>query len=109
MDRELDEVVPVLLKKAGEVSNAGRDNFLAAEADRVLADMCRVCGEARVLAALLGCAGHKNPYVRGKVAFHVDNHLEALAGGGAGRQVGAGGSGQGGHVELGWPGYRCRW
>jgi hypothetical protein len=34
MDRELDDVVPVLLKKAGEVSNAGRETFLATESDR---------------------------------------------------------------------------
>ncbi|KAG2502218.1 hypothetical protein HYH03_000704 [Edaphochlamys debaryana] len=85
MDRELDEIVPVLIKKAGEVSNAGRDNFLAAEADRVLGEMCRCCGEARTITSLLACAAHKNPYVRGKVAFHLDNHLEACAGGGAGR------------------------
>ncbi|KAG2432395.1 hypothetical protein HYH02_012966 [Chlamydomonas schloesseri] len=81
MDRELDEMVPVLVKKAGEVSNAGRDNFLAEAADRTLAEMCRCCGEARCAAALLGVAGHKNPYVRGKVAFHLDCHMEACAGG----------------------------
>ncbi|KXZ45846.1 hypothetical protein GPECTOR_50g640 [Gonium pectorale] len=91
MDRELDEMVPVLLKKAGEVSNAGRDNFLSAEADRVLGEMYRCCGEARSVLALLGCAGHKNPYVRGKVAFHLDNHLEGCAGGG-GRAALAGNS-----------------
>ncbi|GLC41052.1 hypothetical protein PLESTB_000948600 [Pleodorina starrii] len=92
MDRELDEVVPLLLKKAGEVSNAGRDNFLAAEADRALGEMYRCCSESRCVMALLGCAGHKNPYVRGKVAFHLDNHMEACAGlggglGGGGRQT----------------------
>ncbi|GFR42338.1 hypothetical protein Agub_g3246 [Astrephomene gubernaculifera] len=90
LERELDEIVPVLLKKAGEVSNAGRDNFLAAEADRVLAEMYRCCSESRSTTALLSCAGHKNPYVRGKVAFHLDNHLEACAGGGGGRQTLAG-------------------
>lgn len=41
LDRELDEMVPSLLKKAGEVSNAGRENFLAQEADRALTEMCR--------------------------------------------------------------------
>ncbi|GLI71807.1 hypothetical protein VaNZ11_017199 [Volvox africanus] len=87
MDRVLDEMVPVLLKKAGDVSNAGRDNFLAAEADRALAEMYRCCGESRAVLALLGCAGHRNPYVRGKVAFHLDSHLEACAGGGGGRQA----------------------
>ncbi|EFJ52893.1 hypothetical protein VOLCADRAFT_86333 [Volvox carteri f. nagariensis] len=87
MDRELDELVPVMLKKAGEVSNAGRDNFLAAEADRTLGEMSRCCGESRCVTALLSCAGHKNPYVRGKVAFHLDNLLEACAGGGGGRQA----------------------
>ncbi|GIL85496.1 hypothetical protein Vretifemale_14008 [Volvox reticuliferus] len=87
MDRVLDEMVPVLLKKAGDVSNAGRDNFLAAEADRALAEMYRCCGESRSVLALLGCAGHKSPYVRGKVAFHLDSHLEACAGAGGGRQA----------------------
>ena len=89
MDRELDEVVPALLKKAGEVSNAGRDNFLAEAADRTLLEMGRCCGEARCAAALLAVAGHKNPYVRGKVAFHLDCHMEACAGGA--RQVGRAG------------------
>ncbi|KAG2439615.1 hypothetical protein HXX76_004967 [Chlamydomonas incerta] len=81
MDRELDEMVPVLVKKAGEVSNAGRDNFLAEAADRTLAEMCRCCGEGRCTAALLGVSAHKNPYVRGKVAYHLDCHMEACAGG----------------------------
>lgn len=86
-DRELDEVVPIMLKKAGEVSNAGRENFLVAEADRALMEMCRNCGEARVVAALLACASHKGPTVRGKVAFHLDNHLEAIGGSPTGRSA----------------------
>ena len=63
MDKELDEVVPVLLKKAGEVSNAGRENFLTAEADRTLAVMCRCAGETRATLALVAQAQHKAPTV----------------------------------------------
>ncbi len=70
------QVVPLLLKKAGDVSNAGRENWLAAEADRVLAEMCRTCGEQRVIAALCACAGHKSMHVRAKVASHLDGLLE---------------------------------
>ena len=39
MDKELDLLVPVLLKRAGEVSIAGRENFMAQEADLTLQEM----------------------------------------------------------------------
>lgn len=53
LDRELDELVPALLKKAGEVSTAGRENFLVAEADKALQAMCGSVSDARALAALV--------------------------------------------------------
>lgn len=56
MDRELEELVPALLKKAGEVSQAGRENFLVGEADKALADMVRSVSEARAIAALVSKA-----------------------------------------------------
>ncbi|KAF5833408.1 hypothetical protein DUNSADRAFT_10277, partial [Dunaliella salina] len=76
MDRELDDIVPMLLKKAGEISNAGRENFLAAEADRALAEMCRQVSEHRAMAALCACANHKSMHVRAKVSSHLDGMME---------------------------------
>uniref|UniRef100_A0A7S3QX62 TOG domain-containing protein n=1 Tax=Dunaliella tertiolecta TaxID=3047 RepID=A0A7S3QX62_DUNTE len=76
LDRELDDIVPMLLKKAGEISNAGRENFLAAEADRALAEMCRRVSEHRAMAALCACANHKSMHVRAKVSSHLDGMME---------------------------------
>jgi len=75
-DRELDEIVPLLIKKAGEVSTAGRDNFLGQEADRALASMTHSCSEHRALAALLGSTGARATAARAKVAAHLDALLE---------------------------------
>eukprot|EP00967_Tisochrysis_lutea_P010002 scaffold11598_cov22-Tisochrysis_lutea.AAC.4 len=44
-----------------------RENFLAAEADRALAEMCRRVSEHRAMAALCACANHKSMHVRAKV------------------------------------------
>eukprot|EP00891_Asterochloris_glomerata_P001321 jgi/Astpho2/1321/e_gw1.00024.62.1_t len=72
-ESELEHIVPMLAKKAGEVSNAGRDTFLAADADRTLAVLVECCSEGRVAAALLGCVAHKSPQTRAKVAAHLDS------------------------------------
>ena len=90
-DRELDEVAPLLIKKAGEVSTAGRDNFLGLEADRALASMRGACGEARAAAALLGCAGARAAAARAKAAAHLAALVEA---GGAARLAAGGAAGQ---------------
>jgi hypothetical protein len=51
-------------------TSLGRENWLAAEADRVLADMCRTAAsEARCVAALTAHAGHKSMHVRAKVRW----------------------------------------
>ncbi|MEW5296966.1 MAG: hypothetical protein WDW36_000208 [Sanguina aurantia] len=76
LDKELDEIVPALLKKAGEVSQAGRENFMSAEADKCLTEMTRSVSEARAVAALASCANHKSMHVRAKVASHLDELLE---------------------------------
>ena len=68
MDKELDDVVPPLLKKAGEVSTAGRENFLTLEADRTLSEMCRYVSESRAAASLIASATHKAPTV--STAWH---------------------------------------
>ncbi|GAX73544.1 hypothetical protein CEUSTIGMA_g995.t1 [Chlamydomonas eustigma] len=76
LDRELDEIVPMLLKKAGEVSNAGRENFLTSEADRTLSEMTRSVSETRAISSLLTCANHKSQHVRVRVASHLDSIVE---------------------------------
>lgn len=60
-----------------QVSIAGRDNFLAVEADRAVAAVVEHAGEARVAATLLSClAGTKSPDVRAKAAMHLDSCLQ---------------------------------
>lgn len=46
---------------------AGRENFLAAEADRALTEMCQRCTDVRAIAALCANANHKSTHVRAKV------------------------------------------
>ncbi|KAK9817952.1 hypothetical protein WJX72_004805 [[Myrmecia] bisecta] len=72
LDGELEHVVPTLAKKAGEVSNAGRDTFLACEADKTLAEMVESLSEAKVANALINMTTHKSMHVRAKVASHLD-------------------------------------
>ena len=47
-DGEAEHIVPSLAKKAGEVSVAGRENFLATEAEAALASMVDNLSETRV-------------------------------------------------------------
>lgn len=76
LDREVEDIVGVLVKKAGEVSNAGRETFLAAEADRALTEMGRNVSEARAISALIVASGHKSAAARLKVASHLDEVVE---------------------------------
>jgi hypothetical protein len=63
---------------------AGRDNFLAQEADRALSGVCAAASEARALSALIAAgAKHKSPHVRCRAAAHLDE----LAAGGAGLEA----------------------
>ncbi|KAK9862500.1 hypothetical protein WJX84_010810 [Apatococcus fuscideae] len=71
-DAEAEHIVPLLAKKAGEVSVAGRENFLATEAEAALATMVENLSETRVATALLGSIGAKSPHVRAKLASHMD-------------------------------------
>ena len=48
VDAEAEHIVPLLAKKAGEVSVAGRENFMASEADSALAAMVENLSETRV-------------------------------------------------------------
>lgn len=69
---ELDAFVLPLLRRAGASSVAGRDNFLAVEADAALAALVAQAGEARAAAALLAALSSKSPNVRAKAAMHLD-------------------------------------
>eukprot|EP00210_Caulerpa_lentillifera_P002627 g2511.t2 len=79
MDHDLDEIVPLLLKKAGETSNAGRDTFLASEADKALSAMIRNVTMTRALHCLLQNSNNPSKYVRSKVAAHLDGCLCHIA------------------------------
>ena len=72
VDPELERFVPVLCKRAGETSTAGRNNFLTQEADQVLSDIVRNCSEIKSAQALLNCANHKSGAVRTKVIMHLN-------------------------------------
>ncbi|KAL4449554.1 hypothetical protein ABPG77_007198 [Micractinium sp. CCAP 211/92] len=89
MDPELEAFVPLLLKRAGQVSISGRDNFLAAEADRVLTALVTHAGEARCAAALLSSLSSKSPDIRARAAMHLASCLQQHGG----RLVGAAGAG----------------
>ncbi|KAL4421548.1 hypothetical protein ABPG75_010839 [Micractinium tetrahymenae] len=91
LDAELDAFVPLLLKRAGQLSISGRDNFLAVEADRALAALVSHAGEARCAAALLNCLSSKPPDVRAKAAMHLDSCLHQHGS----RLVGGSGAGAG--------------
>ena len=48
LDPEVEAIVPALAKKAGEMSNAGRETFLAQEASNVLSAMTELLSVSRV-------------------------------------------------------------
>ena len=76
LDSELEHVVPVLVKKAGETSTAGRDTFLAQEADVVITSMLTNCSPAKCINALVASKSHKSPHVRMKVIAHLQSAVE---------------------------------
>ena len=54
---DLEDIVPALLKKAADVSTAGRENFLTQYADAALSQMVLSCSEAPTAKALLSMYG----------------------------------------------------
>jgi len=75
LDPEVERICPVLAKRAGDVSQAGRETFLAQEAGRALQEMLTNCSESRTSTALAACSGHSSKYVRAKVAAAIDSLL----------------------------------
>lgn len=85
LDGELEHLVPVLIKKAGIVSVAGRDNFLAVEADKALGTLVNTASEARVVTALLNCLSTtKAADVKGKISIHLDAAIQRCGAGSSG-------------------------
>lgn len=77
IDTELEHLVPILVKKAGVTSLAGRDNFLAAEADRALGILTATASDSRVATALLNCLTNcKAPDTKAKVSMHLDSCIQ---------------------------------
>lgn len=63
----------MLCAVAAKFLPAGRDNFLAAEADKALSAILAAASEARALSALLASGvSHKSPHVRCRAAAHLD-------------------------------------
>ena len=75
MDDQVEFLVGVLLKRAGEVSIAGRENFIAQEADVTLSSIIASASPHRSLTTMLGQVGHKSPPVRTKVASKLEELL----------------------------------
>lgn len=67
LDPEIEHICPVLVRKAGDVSVAGRENFLVELAASALKEMVTCCSETRSAAALVACSSHSSKYVRAKV------------------------------------------
>lgn len=62
LSSEIEEVVPPLMRKAAEVSTAGRENFLTQYADAALTQMVLSCSEVQCTKALLAmCATSASP------------------------------------------------
>jgi hypothetical protein len=60
LSSEMEDAVPALLRKAGEVSTAGRENFLTQYADAALSQMVLSCSEVQATKALLSmCVCHE--------------------------------------------------
>lgn len=57
---DLEDIVPALLKKAADVSTAGRENFLTQYADAALSQMILSCSEAPTAKALLSMCAHRS-------------------------------------------------
>ena len=73
--------MPILVKKAGVVSVAGRDNFLAVEADRALTLLVATGSEVKMAVALLNCLGmSKATDMKAKVAMHLDACVQRCGG-----------------------------
>lgn len=75
-DHHLGTIVPMLLKRAAEVSIAGRENFLTLEARSALVEMCHNVSGPRAMTALMSGARHKAPNVRACAAQHLDLMVE---------------------------------
>ncbi|KAK9797407.1 hypothetical protein WJX73_006943 [Symbiochloris irregularis] len=80
LDPEVEAIVAALVKKAGEMSTAGRETFLAMEASNVLSVMTDLLSVSRVAAALIACSGHKAAPVKYKAALHLDGCLQGTNG-----------------------------
>lgn len=61
---ELDEIAPCLLRKAGEMSTAGRDSFLAQNADAALSQMVLSCPESSCAKCLMAMCATPAPLCR---------------------------------------------
>lgn len=72
MSSEIEDVVPPLIRKAAEVSTAGRENFLTQYADAALSQMVLSCSEVQCTKALLSmCASYAGASVLCTLLFTV--------------------------------------
>eukprot|EP00803_Ostreobium_quekettii_P000181 evm.model.scf_708.2 EVM.evm.TU.scf_708.2 scf_708:36024-41849(+) len=86
MDKVVEDVAPVMLKKAGEAATAGsgRDTFLVAEADKALSILMNTVSNSRAISTLLASASHKSMGIRCKVAGCLEEVLDPDIGRGQG-------------------------
>ncbi|KAL3898954.1 MAG: hypothetical protein SGPRY_012735 [Prymnesium sp.] len=73
MEADVDLIVPMLIKKAGETNG-----FICDEANRALAAMSQAVSESRAISALVACSTHRNPAARAKAALHLSRAIETM-------------------------------
>jgi len=73
IEADLDLIVPVLIKKAGE-----SNGFICDEANKALTMMVHNVSESRAITALLTSWSHRNPSARAKAATHLAKALEVM-------------------------------
>eukprot|EP00743_Colponemidia_sp_Colp-15_P007986 GILK01008649.1.p1 GENE.GILK01008649.1~~GILK01008649.1.p1 ORF type:complete len:1647 (-),score=313.75 GILK01008649.1:294-5174(-) len=73
MDADLDQVVPVLLKRAADTNT-----FIAEEAEKAMLAMTQCVSENRALGSLLNCSGNRNVVAKAKIASYLERVVERM-------------------------------
>eukprot|EP00884_Botryococcus_braunii_P012209 jgi/Botrbrau1/2098/Bobra.0093s0006.1 len=80
LDAEAEHIIPPLARRAGEVSTAGRDTFLASLATQTLTALVENLSEIRTVPQLVTLSSHKSMHTRTKVASQLDQCLQGSRG-----------------------------
>lgn len=73
MDSELEHIIPILLKKTGEVNR-----FINNQAERALHSLISNTSQSKTLSLLISLADHKNASIRAESAMFISECVDAL-------------------------------